>query len=583
MLARILLAFAALAALPAAAQSPCPARLFVSGWFSTVHVFDACTGQYLRDLDTRSRLAGAMAVRLGPDGLLYAVAETTGAVQRYRNDTLDYVDTFAQVPGIGATGLVFDADGVAYVDGYNSDDVKRFDRTGAPLGPAFPARASGLGGPDNGMTFGPDGNLYLPGWDSNNVVRWDPRTGETSVAVASRTAGLLNTRGLLATRDGANMFITSEGSGAVLKWNLASGVVTPFTTGLSGPTGIAWGVDGNLLVSNANGVERIDPATGARLGPFIPDGTGGISGQVFIAVISAPASTASSPVSAKTLGSRATASPMATLFGGFELSAASTVYILVRGNSLGTLGVTQAFLDSPRVRLFDSQGHDMLTDSLGAAGITGCASNQNSGAPVVTYYTNVRGQPAHARDACTAQTLPAGVYTFTVTPSTSGSVSAPATGEILFEVTLGSGAGTVTRTLGSRATVTPGATLFGGFELAASAPVYVLVRGNSLGTLGVTQGFLDSPRVRLFDSQGHDLVTDNLGAPGLTGCTNLNSAGPVVSYYTTVRNQAPSARDGCTARTLPAGVYTFTVTPSTSGAVSAPASGEVLFEVTLSP
>ena len=57
----------------------------------------------------------------------------------------------------------------------------------------------------------------------------------------------------------------------------------------------------------------------------------------------------------------------------------------------------------------------------------------------------------------------------------------------------------------------------------------------------------------------------------------------VVSYYTSVRNQAPHARDGCTAQTLPAGVYTFTVTPSTSGAVSAPASGEVLFEVTLSP
>jgi hypothetical protein len=54
-------------AFPAAAQS-CGSRLFVSGFFSTVHVFDACTGQYLRDLDTPARLAGAMAVRLGPDG-----------------------------------------------------------------------------------------------------------------------------------------------------------------------------------------------------------------------------------------------------------------------------------------------------------------------------------------------------------------------------------------------------------------------------------------------------------------------------------------------------------------------------------
>jgi WD40 repeat protein len=580
-LARILLACAALAALPAAAQAPCPARLFVSGWFSTVHVFDACTGQYLRDLDTRSRLAGAMAVRLGPDGLLYAVAETTGVVQTYRNDTLDYVGPFAQVPGIGATGLVFDVAGIAYVDGYDSQDVKRFDRSGAPLGPAFPARASGLGGPDNGMTFGPDGNLYLPGWDSNNVVRWNPGTGETSVAVASRTAGLFHARGLLVSRDGQSMFITSEGSGTVLKWRLATGEVSVLASGLTQPTGIDYAMDGKLLVSNADAVVRIDPGTGQQLSTFIPNGTGGISGQVFLAVI--PTATPSSPVSAKSLGSRATASPVATLFGGFELAAASTVYILVRGNSLGTLGVTQSFLDSPRARLFDSQGRDLLTDGLGAAGITGCGANQNSGGPVVTYYTNVRSQPPHARDACTAQTLPAGVYTFTVTPSTSGAVSSPASGEILFEVTLGSGAGTITKTLGSRATVAPGATLFGGFELAASAPVYVLVRGNSLGTLGVTPSFLDSPRVRLFDSQGRDLATDNLGAPGFTGCTNLNSAGPVVGYYTTVRNQAPHARDACTAQALPAGIYTFSVTPSTSGAVSAPASGEVLFEVTLSP
>jgi len=61
--------------LPAAAVQSCGSRLFVSGWNSTVHVFDACTGQYLRDLDTRARLPGAMAVRLGPDGLIYATTD----------------------------------------------------------------------------------------------------------------------------------------------------------------------------------------------------------------------------------------------------------------------------------------------------------------------------------------------------------------------------------------------------------------------------------------------------------------------------------------------------------------------------
>lgn len=284
MLSRLMLILAVLLALPAAAQT-CGSRLYVSGFFSTVHVFDACSGQYLRDLDTRSRLSGAMAVRLGPDGLLYVVAETGGAIHKYRNDTLDYAGAFAQVPGIGATGLVFDPAGIAYVAGYNSNDVKRFDRSGAALTPAFPARASGLAGPDNGMTFGPDGNLYIPGYDSNSVVRWDPRTGATSIAVAAGTAGLFHTRGLLPARDGQHIYITSEGSGTVLKWNLGSGAVTVLATGFAQPTGIDYGTDGNLLVSSGTSVVRVDPATGARLSTLVAAGTGGISGQVFLAVI----------------------------------------------------------------------------------------------------------------------------------------------------------------------------------------------------------------------------------------------------------------------------------------------------------
>ena len=274
----------ALVALPAAAQT-CGSRLFVSGFNSTVHVYDACTGAYLRDLDARARLAGAMAVRIGPDGFLYVVAETAGAIHKYRNDTLEYVGPFAAVPGIGATGLAFDLAGVAYVAGYNSDDVKRFDRAGTALGAAFPAGSAGLNGPDNGMAFGPDGNLYIPSYDTHSVVRFDPRTGATSVAVPARTAGLARTRGLLAARDNVHMFITSEGSGAVLRWHLASGAVTAMTTGLVQPTGIDYAPDGNLLVSHAGGVVRIDPATGANLGTFVAPGTGGLSGQVFLAVL----------------------------------------------------------------------------------------------------------------------------------------------------------------------------------------------------------------------------------------------------------------------------------------------------------
>ena len=80
---------------PAAGQSTCAHRLFVSNYFSTVRVFDACTGEYLRDLDAPTRIRGAQAVKLGPDGLLYVTSEMSQEILRYRNDTLDFVDVFA--------------------------------------------------------------------------------------------------------------------------------------------------------------------------------------------------------------------------------------------------------------------------------------------------------------------------------------------------------------------------------------------------------------------------------------------------------------------------------------------------------
>ena len=293
MLVRFLLALAALAgAFDAAAQS-CGSRLFLSGFFSTVHVYDACTGAYLRNLDVSTRLRGAMAVRLGPDGFIYVVAEVGGAIHKYRNDTLEYAGVFATVGNIGATGLAFDAAGVAYVASYNNNTVYRYSPAGAPVGAAFPP-FPGLRGPDNGLTFGPDGNLYIPGYDSGTVARWSPSTGATSVAVAVNTAGLALTRGLLPSRDNQHIFITSEGSERVLKWNVASGAVSVLAQGLLQPKAIAYAPDGKLLASSGNSIVRIDPDTGAILDTLVAEGAGGVNGLVFAAVIAIPG--ASTPV-----------------------------------------------------------------------------------------------------------------------------------------------------------------------------------------------------------------------------------------------------------------------------------------------
>ena len=164
-----------------------------------------------------------------------------------------------------------------------------------------------------------------------------------------------------------------------------------------------------------------------------------VDGSIRILEAEAPFAKAAS---ARTIASRATATSTNTVYGGFEIASAATVYILVRGNSLGTLGVTQAYLDVPRVRLYNSQGADLILDLSGRAGFNYCLSSEPSQLPVINYYSQVRGQPASTFDGCFAGVFPAGVYTFTVTPSipgvTTGTLaSIPTFGELLFEVTLG--------------------------------------------------------------------------------------------------------------------------------------------------
>ena len=145
--------------------------------------------------------------------------------------------------------------------------------------------------------------------------------------------------------------------------------------------------------------------------------------------------------SAQTLASRAVVTPSQTLYGGFQITQQTSVLLLVRGNSLGSLGVTNNFLDAPRVRLYNSLGQDLLADSTGRVGFNSCVSSVEGQASVVNYYQNVRGQPVHSRDACAGVILTPAAYTFTVTPSIAGvtttiGTSSPSSGEVLFEVTL---------------------------------------------------------------------------------------------------------------------------------------------------
>jgi sugar lactone lactonase YvrE len=517
-------------------------------------------------------------------------------------------------PGTGALlaaeqdTVKLDAQGNAFVADVFNHRVRRLDAvtgiitTFAGSGPATspggydpnpPSNAfAGDGGPANqALLAGPTdvafdsrrnvciadtGNFSVRCVDPQGVIRTVAGRGNNFPGDGGQgTAAILNPYRIAFDRAG-NLYISDANNSSIRKLDVNGTIST--VAGVSGRQGFS-GDGGSALQANLDYGSGL--AVDAQGNLLIFDG-----GNRRIRVVKQADTPASGTASTKTLGSRATVSPSATLYGGFELANAATVYILVRGNSLGALGVTPNFLDAPRVRIYNGQGQDIVVDQSGRPGFDTCLSGTPSASAVVTYYQSVRGQPANGRDACIAQSLAPGAYTFSVTPSvpgvtTSSGTSTPSSGEVLFEVTLGGGGGSIAKTLGSRATVSSTATLYGGFELASAATVYILVRGNSLGTLGVTPNFLDSPRVRVFDGQGRDLIADAGGNPGLILCTSGDAAQqPVFDYYRLVRNQPAGDRDACVSRSLGGGAYTFSVTPSGS---SVPASGEVLFEVTISP
>lgn len=280
----------ALAAGVADAQTSCSAKLLVSGYFSNVHIYDACSGAFERALDTEGRIAGAQATRIGPDGKLYVISETNGRVLRYSATTFEFEAIAANVAAnFGATGLSFSGSDEMLVGGYSADLVRRYNlSTGNLAGDLFPAGASGLNGPDNGQVFGPDGKLYIPGYDSDNVIRFDPGTSQTSVFIATRSGGLNETRGIQFETGGQSVLITSEGSGQVLRYNASTGAfITALISGLNRPTGMAYHPDGSLLVGDAVAVRKYDPQTGALLGVLATAAAGAVNGLTFITIVPA--------------------------------------------------------------------------------------------------------------------------------------------------------------------------------------------------------------------------------------------------------------------------------------------------------
>lgn len=169
-------------------------------------------------------------------------------------------------------------DDLVAVGGFQPAVVARFEAdSGAPIGPPLAGPHAGV----LGLTIGPDGLLYVASEANDRVLRYDLQTGafvdafvaDNPATPQDETGGLSDPTAVVFGPDG-DLYVASFDRDRILRYDGATGafeavVVAANAGGLNGPDlGMAFGPDGNLYVPSFwnHRVKRYDPATGAFLG-----------------------------------------------------------------------------------------------------------------------------------------------------------------------------------------------------------------------------------------------------------------------------------------------------------------------------
>jgi WD40 repeat protein len=236
----------------------------------------------------------ACCMTFGPDENLYVGSPLTHNILRFNGVTGAFIDEFVGPRRRGHAGslmapliLLFHDDKL-YVGDIEANNIVRYNAaTGAFIDVFVPAGSGGMGqefGVPQEFVFGPDGNLYVASpatsTTTNMVLRFNGRTG-AFIDVFVGSDAVSNPGGLTFGPDG-DLYVTNDNG--VNRYNGKTGAlihtfVRQGSGGLDGPVGIAFGPDGNFYVASSNTGEILRYNNKGRfIDAFVPAGRGDITG-----------------------------------------------------------------------------------------------------------------------------------------------------------------------------------------------------------------------------------------------------------------------------------------------------------------
>ncbi|MCB9675670.1 MAG: hypothetical protein H6737_11165 [Alphaproteobacteria bacterium] len=244
---------------PPAPPAAVPDALWVSAYASgVVLVLDAETGAVLESFPG---VEGAQAVRFGPDGTVYAVAEERGMVLRLEDGAFEPFLVGLDKP----TGLVI-GETAFYVADYAADTVVAFEPDGSLRGVV----ASGIDGPDAGMVL-VDDRLVVPAFEANAVFRVDPGSGAVERWLEVPSPRVVQVHG-------GTTWLTSWRGDSVR--TVVGDTTEPFVA-VERPSGLYVDDDGVFVTSDQRPVIRLFSRDGEATGTFRL-GDLGYSGLTFL-------------------------------------------------------------------------------------------------------------------------------------------------------------------------------------------------------------------------------------------------------------------------------------------------------------